>query len=168
MRRASGPLFTVKTLPSPLEQHIDSQVVTAQLRSRYYYAQFIIYRPFVFKALHFPEQMSNEDRHLAARCLQSGLLWPIAMSPCKDRKRLLPVLFAWTSNFLSILLIFRMITVSPMLDQIAREFLDPIEVEGTVMLLLEWIRDMAQVEGVARWSWSVLRELYHDVPGVLD
>lgn len=93
-RRPSMPLFTVTKESMRNEQSFSAilDILTAQLRSRYYYARFMIYRPFIFKALHYSELMSPEDRQLAGRCLQSALLWPIAMSTCKDRKRLVPVL----------------------------------------------------------------------------
>lgn len=164
------PLFTVTKESMRNEQSFSAilDILTAQLRSRYYYARFMIYRPFIFKALHYSELMSPEDRQLAGRCLQSALLWPIAMSTCKDRKRLVPVLFAWTQNFLGVLLILRMITVNDCMGQIARDYLDANEIKDTVLLLLNWMRDMKQVDGIAEWSWNILAAMYNEVPGVME
>lgn len=38
----------------PIGHKYNLDVVTGQLRTRFYYARFIMYRPFVYKALHFP------------------------------------------------------------------------------------------------------------------
>jgi len=90
------------------------------------------------------------------------------MSTCKDRKRLVPVLFAWTQNFLGVLLILRMITVNDCMGQIARDYLDANEIKDTVLLLLNWMRDMKQVDGIAEWSWNILAAMYNEVPGVME
>ncbi|KAF2497843.1 hypothetical protein BU16DRAFT_326546 [Lophium mytilinum] len=140
-------------------------IITAQLRSRYYYAEFMVYRAFVFKALHHPNSMTHEDKEMAARCLKSALLWPISMWPCKNRKRLVPVLFAWTQNFIGVLLVLRMLTVNECLHDIMEHYLDQGEVEQTVMLLLDWMRDVKQIDGIADWSWTFLEKLYDDVVG---
>ncbi|OCL05195.1 hypothetical protein AOQ84DRAFT_299382 [Glonium stellatum] len=169
-RRPSVPLFTLAEEQVPSEQSTGAilDILTAQLRSRYYYARFMIYRPFVFKALHYPEHMSPEDRQLAGCCLQAALLWPIAMAPCKDRKRLVPVLFAWTQNFLGVLLILRMITINECMDQIAQTYLDANEIKDTVLILLDWMKDMKQVDGIAEWSWNILEQMYSEVPGIME
>jgi hypothetical protein len=49
-------------------------IQVAFLRSRYYYARYMAYRPFVYKALHFPEQMTQEDAEGVAECLRVSYL----------------------------------------------------------------------------------------------
>ncbi|KAK4551249.1 hypothetical protein LTR86_011270, partial [Recurvomyces mirabilis] len=34
------------------------------------------------------------------------------------------------------------------------------EIESTIGLLLEWMRDVKQVDGIAEWSWGILEPLY--------
>jgi hypothetical protein len=136
---------------------------TAQLRSRYYYSKFMLYRPYVYKVLHFPDQLSEEDEHYASVCLQASLLWPISMDPHKGRKRLIPYLFAWTQNFFGILLILRMTTENRILRNIVNKYNLPAEIDQTVLLLLDWFRDMRQVDGIAEWAWRILDRLYADV-----
>lgn len=138
------------------------EISTAQLRSRYYYARFMMYRPFVYKAMHFPELMTAADAGYAGACLQAAMLWPICMSPCRDRKRLLPVLFSWTQNFLGVLLILRMTMEHPVLMRIREQYCDEEEFRLTVLLLLDWIIDMKQMEGIGAWGWKVLKQLYPD------
>lgn len=42
----------------------------ALLRTRYYYAKYMVHRPYIYKALHFPEQMTAEDAEGVAVCLR--------------------------------------------------------------------------------------------------
>jgi hypothetical protein len=149
--------------PSSTAADSPVELGSSHLKSRYYYARFMIFRPFVYKALHFPTQMSEEDRHYTALCLQACMLWPIAMDPPRMRKRLIPYLFAWTQNFLGVLLILRMTTKNRMLRSIADRNLDGGDVQKTILLLLDWFRDMRQVDGMAEWSWTIFSRLYTDV-----
>lgn len=159
-----GPMFSFGETPRTAHELGGSlAMAAAQLRSRYYYTRFMILRPFVFKALHFPQQMSDEDAEYTGQCLQACLLWPISMNPPKDRKRLIPYLFAWTQNFLGILLILRMVTENDALRKIAERYLDYDEVSQTVHLLLDWFQDMRQIDGIAEWAWGILSHLYSDV-----
>jgi hypothetical protein len=124
----------------------------------------MIYRPLVYKALHFPAQMSEEDILYAAECLKACMLWPISMDPPRMRKRLIPYLFAWSQNFLGVLLILRMTSQNRMLREIAERHLNVVDVEKTVELLLDWFRDMRQIDGMAEWSWNILSKLYNVPP----
>lgn len=139
-------------------------ILIAQLRSRYYCAMFLSYRPFVYKALHFPRHLTAEERACAGRCLQSMLLWPISLAPCKDQKRLIPSLFAWTQHFFGILILLRLIWTNPTLQDIASEYLDFEQVKATVELLMEWMADVKQIDGLADWAWPVLESLWQNFP----
>lgn len=57
------------------------------------------------------------------------------MDPSKGRKRLVPYLFAWTQNFLGILLMLHLTAMNATLRTIAEEYLDPSEIEQRVYLL---------------------------------
>ncbi|KAI9659288.1 MAG: hypothetical protein M1821_001546 [Bathelium mastoideum] len=145
-------------------------IATAQLRTRYYYARFMIHRPFVYKALHFPHLVNKQDIECIVTCLESALGWPIIMYPPKAKKRLVPFFFAWTQNFMGILLILRMSLENNLLGRISRERISQEKVEETVRLMLDWIRDAKQVDAVAVWCWNIVRPLYPDLllPGELN
>lgn len=66
-------LFTadLDSQPRNLPYLYDIQV--ALLRTRYYYAKYMVHRPFVYKALHFPDQMTQEDAEGVASCLKVSL-----------------------------------------------------------------------------------------------
>lgn len=161
--RPQQPLFSITPSCVSDTTSIHLSMVVAQLRTRYYYTKFIIYRSFVYKALHLPEMMTDKDRQGATKCLQAAMLWPISMYPCCERKRLTPVLFAWTQNFLGVLIVLRMIQDSPALRDIAMRNIDENEYNQTVRLLLHWMTDIKLIDGIADWGWRILRHLYPSV-----
>lgn len=67
----SPKLFSLpsqQSLPSVLPYVYDIQV--ALLRTRYYYAKYMVYRPYIYKALHFPDQVTDKDAQAIAICLK--------------------------------------------------------------------------------------------------
>jgi len=68
--RSQPPLFSTNLDMEPLQYQYLYDIQVALLRSRYYYARYIVYRPLVYKALHFPEQMSQMDAEGVAECLR--------------------------------------------------------------------------------------------------
>lgn len=159
-RRPNEPLFCPDQGPVPIGHKYNVDLVTAQLRTRFYYARYMMYRPFIYKALHFPELMTPDDAKCAGLAIQSALLWPLSMAPPKNKKRLVPHLFAWTQNFMGILLVLRMATENECLERICAEHVNRDDIQKTVQLMLEWIRDVKQVDGIADWSWRILEPLF--------
>lgn len=119
-----------------------------------------MYRPFVYKALHFPELMSEDDETCCALAIKSACSWSILMAPPKDKKRLVPHLFAWTQNFLGVLLILRMTTENDYLGQICQSQVNEGEIQTAASLMLDWIKDVKQLCGIADWAWGILQPLY--------
>jgi hypothetical protein len=64
------PLFSPDLNSEPMHYPYLYDIQTALLRSRYYYAKWMATRPFIYKALHYPEQMTEEDAQGAAECLR--------------------------------------------------------------------------------------------------
>lgn len=156
------PLFINEQGIGPINHKYSLDIVTAQLRTRFYYARFMLYRPFIYKALHFPELMTADDANCCALAIQSACLWPLAMAPPKNKKRLVPHLFTWTQNFLGILLILQMTMENECLDSICEERVSREDRRRTASAMLEWLRDIKQVDGVAEWSWRILEPLYEN------
>lgn len=63
------PLFYVDLDSEPVHYPYAYDIQVALLRTRFYYAKYMVYRPFVYKALHTPDQMTTEDAQGAAECL---------------------------------------------------------------------------------------------------
>ena len=66
----SGRFFSDDLDSPPVTYPFAYDIQVALLRTRYYYAKYVSHRPFVYKALHFPNQMSREDAEGAAVCLR--------------------------------------------------------------------------------------------------
>lgn len=159
-RRPREPLFSPDQGSVPIDHKHNLDVATAQLRTRFYYARFMMFRPFIYKALHFPELMTTDDTSYCALAIQATCLWPLSMAPPKDKKRLVPHLFAWTQNFMGILLILRMARENTLLRQICDERVSEQNLQQTIALMLDWIRDAKQVDGTAEWSWNIVEPLF--------
>jgi hypothetical protein len=159
-RRPNEPLFSPNQGSVPIGHRYNLDIVTAQLRTRFCYARFMVYRPFVYMALHFPELMTADDATCCGLAIQSCCMWPVSMAPPKNKKRLVPHLFTWTQNFMSILLILRMTQENGVLRQICEEHVDLDDTKRTVALMLDWMRDVKQVDGIADWSWRILEPMF--------
>lgn len=168
-RPTATPPVTSVTFTPDLNSHpvaypyaMDIQV--ALLRTRYYTTRLLLYRPFLYKALHYPDQMNNEDAEGVANCLSTCLLWPITMSPACTRKVLIPCLFFWTQNILGALIILHLSEKVPILARIRASGICGTSFEAdareTVRLGLEWIDDLREVDSEAEWAWDVAKGIF--------
>ncbi|KAF3067022.1 hypothetical protein GL218_08823 [Daldinia childiae] len=138
-------------------------IQTASLRTRYYYVKYLIHRPFIFKALHHPEQMTRDDAEGVVECLKAMLKWPIAMSPTCFHKRLIPCLFFWSQNLLGILLILHLTQQVPILMRIRGSLMGTKfdqDANETAVLCIDWIRDLKDTDATALWCWEILKGIY--------
>ncbi|KAF2456326.1 hypothetical protein BDY21DRAFT_372456 [Lineolata rhizophorae] len=158
--RPSQLLFLEKGYGSSKVLPYSLDMFTAQLRTRYYYTDFMIHRPFVYKCLHFPNNLLPGDQEAAARCLRSAMEWPIAMAPIRDRKRLIPFSFVWTQNFLGILIIVRMAIDNPTLNPLLTRLHTDDTVNRNILRLLDWMEDMAGIDSVAKWGWKIVANMF--------
>ncbi|KUJ22379.1 uncharacterized protein LY89DRAFT_575731 [Mollisia scopiformis] len=159
-----APLFTADSSVEPIHYPYVYDVQVALLRTRYYYAKYIVYRPFVYKALHFPELMTTEDAQGVAECLRSCLKWPLLLSPTSRRKRLIPYLFCWNQHFLGILIILNITQHNPMLRDIRAQFCGSrfeAEIGESVDLMIDWIRDSRICDPIADWCYKILQPIYN-------
>jgi hypothetical protein len=136
----------------------NEDVVTAQLRCRFYYCQLMLFRPFLYKALHVPDQATKQDLEYATRCLQSCILWPMCMNPLRNKKRLLPNTYVWTQSFVMILLILKLAEKCPFFTRFWEE--NKTKVDETVRSMLAWLEDMRQVDAMSAWGSEILEPLY--------
>ncbi|KAH8602747.1 hypothetical protein B0O99DRAFT_498383 [Bisporella sp. PMI_857] len=157
------PLFTSDLSADYIRYPYVYDVQVALLRTRYYYAKYMLYRPYVYKALHFPNTMAREDYDGAAECLRCCLKWPLALSPASRRKRMIPYLFCWSQNFLSILIIIHLTTHNEVLRNIRTQLCGPrfeSEIGATVDTMIDWIRDLKSSDPISLWCWKILKGIY--------
>ncbi|TLS24638.1 hypothetical protein PpBr36_08825, partial [Pyricularia pennisetigena] len=160
----SGFMFTTDLDVAPVTYPYNLDIMTAVLRSRYYYIKLVIHRPYVYKALVNPEQMTGEEAEGAAECLRACLKWPVSMSPTHAHKRLIPCLFFWTQNMLGILILLHLSQSTPMLSRIRSTLCGEsfeLEASETVGLYLDWLRDLKSVDAAAAWAWAIVRAIYN-------
>ncbi|KAH8815239.1 hypothetical protein F5884DRAFT_169964 [Xylogone sp. PMI_703] len=158
------PMFFLDIDAEPLQYLYVYDIQVALLRTRYYFAKYMAHLPFIYKALHYPEDTTQEDAENVAECLRSCIKWPLLLSPVSRHKRLIPYLFSWSQCFLGILLIFHVTKHNPMLFDIRTRLCGPsfeIEVASTTALMVDWIRDLKGIDAVAEWCWRILQGVYH-------
>ena len=141
-----------------------AEILAVELRARFYYARFILGRPFIFKALHFSELMDDQDTEYCASALHAACLWPTALAPVRHKKRLLPHLFTWTQSFIALLTVLWISRRHDTLRAICDERLGEERVEEVAKEMLHWIRDVKQIDGIAAWSWNFLRPMFLGEP----
>jgi len=161
----TGPplMFTTNLddVPAHYPYGLDIQVAT--LRSRYYYTKYLVHRPFIYKALHYPDDMTYDDAVGAAECLKACLKWPVAMSPTSRRKRLVPTLFCFTQSLFGVLVVLYLSTTVPSLKRIRTTLCGErfeMDAGDTVSLYLDWLKDLKVVDCATSWQWDVVRALY--------
>jgi hypothetical protein len=64
------PLFLTDLDKEPIQYPFIYDIQVALLRTRYYQAKYMVYRPLVYKALHLPEQITRGDTEGVAECLR--------------------------------------------------------------------------------------------------
>lgn len=154
------PLFSADkgTVSTSYRDNID--ILTAELRTRFYYARHMLYRPFVYKVLHFPELTSTDDGNCCVLAVQAACLWPVFMAPARDKKRLVPHMFTWTNSSIGVLLILRMIRVNEKLRGVCEGRVSEQELDETAALILNWLEDIRQIDATAQWAWTVFEPMF--------
>jgi hypothetical protein len=138
----------------------NADVMIAELRARYYSARFTLLSPFLYRALHRPDLLSPDDLRHCCSALQSTFFWPMAVSPVKDQKRLVPHHFTWTQNAITILCVVAVLRENEIFQKICQTHLDLRSLRSSVALQLCWLEDLEKVDGIARWAWQLLRPLF--------
>lgn len=155
------PFFSIEQGSTPIEYAYNFDIVAAQLRTRFFYAQFMIYRPFIYKALHLPDSMTVEDRRYCVLAIKSVCEWPFILSPPKDKKRLTPHTWVWPQHFMGILLILDLCSKNEYLRHTVEcGLVEQWKINRTIQLMQEWIQDAAQIDGVARRSWDIVKSIF--------
>lgn len=156
-------MFTTDLNAPPVPYRYAMDIQVALMRTRYYHTKHFIHRPFLYKALHHPDQMAPGDAEGVAACLRACLRWPLTMSPVCTRKRLIPSVFFWTQNLLGVLIILYLSEKVPLLYSIRTTLCGEnfeFEAKETVALAVEWIRDLKEADAAAERAWDVVKKLY--------
>jgi hypothetical protein len=152
-KRPHSSFFSCFQSAQPEIVDLNVDIAVAHLRTCFYQAQFLIYRPFVYKAFHHRSQVTATDRRLCAFAISAACLWPISLSPPNSKKHLVPHLFSWTQNFLGLLLILETCRKDGYMRKICQE--DNITeglFEVSISSMKAWLEDVSQADGIAEWG----------------
>jgi hypothetical protein len=128
-------------------------IAVAYLRTCFYQARFLIYRPFVYKAFHDRSQMTTTDRSRFALAINAACSWPTTLSPPNNKKHLIPHHFSWTQNFLATLLVLQVCQGDGYLSRICRENeVTETLIENSIISMKAWLEDVSQADGIAEWA----------------
>lgn len=160
-----APMFAfILATPPPVSYPYAMDIQVALLRSRYYVTKHLIHRPYLYKALHHPDKMTQQDATGLATCLRACLRWPIIMAPACGRKRLVPCILFWTQNLLGVLLVLWMSERVEVMRRVRQSGLcgERFEEEAgeTVRGAVAWLRDLSAVDGKAEEVWEVVKVIY--------
>jgi hypothetical protein len=130
--------------PSPAQV-----IAKAMLKSRYLVAKFHIGRPFLYKALHAPQHMTDSEYSEVREGLKGGMYWPAIMGLCTQMTSALPVKFGWLSQCFGQVLLFHAVARSP-----------DVKLKATLPEgWRDWVAGMVQfIEGSAKDSPGIAKD----------
>lgn len=108
-------------------------------------------------------------------------MWPLAFSAFRLQRRLVPHLYEYThtwvmghsnrveSNvliidprFFGILILLHTCSLNSILGPLIQNSPVAYEIETSIGLYIDWIRDMKVVHPVAKWAWHLVKVIYKD------
>ncbi|PWY79219.1 C6 finger domain protein [Aspergillus heteromorphus CBS 117.55] len=131
-------------------------VSEAMLRGRYMIANFHIGRPYLYKALHIPASLTDNDLDQIRRGLLNAMNWPIVLGIFRRMKSCIPLKFAFCSQFFGQILLFYCISHSP--DARLQETL-PAGWEQWNQEMLRFLEDCAQFSPAVAKDLELLQSL---------
>lgn len=135
-------------------------LVQAHLRVRFYNARYLLNRPFIYKALHKPQLMTDNDKEQCKISVESACLWPLSLKPPKDKRHILPHLFAWTQSFASLTLVIRACCDLGTFEELGGETGKMrANAEHSSAVMIEWLEDVRREDYIADWALTNLGPL---------
>lgn len=165
----NDPRNTVTPLDPALVGMLDFKItLNASLRTRFKYAEYIIWRPFIFKVMHSPQSPSSNDIERCRKAFEACTLWPLTFPIFHSQRRLIPHIYEYTHTFFGILLLLHTCSLNQFLAPLLHLVPAASVHELSIDLYLAWMRDMKVVHPLARWCWELLRLVYTDHKLVKD
>ncbi|PQE30552.1 hypothetical protein CJF32_00010066 [Rutstroemia sp. NJR-2017a WRK4] len=142
--------------------------LNATLRTRYKYAEYIIWRPIIFRVLHSPQDPAWHDVECCRKAFKACTLWPLTFATFNSQRRLVPHIYEYTHTFFGILLLMHVCSFNQFLGPLLHS-MEGVSAPGvSISLYLAWMRDMKVVHPLARWCWQFLKVIYKDHELVKD
>jgi hypothetical protein len=132
---------------------LNVDIAVAHLRTCFYQARFLIYRPYVYKAFHHRSQVTATDRRLCAFATSAACLWPMSLSPPNSEKHLVPHIFSWTQKYLGLLLMLETCRKDGYMREICQEGnITEDLIEVSISSMKTWLEDVSQADGIGEWG----------------
>ncbi|OQD74291.1 hypothetical protein PENDEC_c011G06209 [Penicillium decumbens] len=158
----SASPIPISPRPDPTRPISPAVAVTdAMLRGRYMIAKFHIGRPYLYKALLIPNQLTDDDLEQIKTGLQNAMDWPVIQGIFRKMKSCIPIKFAFCSQFFGQVLLFYCIAHSP--SPRVRETL-PAGWERWNEEMVRFLEDCARQSPAVAQDLELLRSLWlgHD------
>lgn len=136
------------------------ELIKAMLQSRYYHAQGTLHLVSVYRAIHHEQPISADNAGGFVAAIRRACDLSYAMEPLKDKKRLVPHQFTWIQSFTGALLILRVVSDNSQLRALCQGAIPDGQIQRAESIMLAWLRDMIQIDGIAKWSWQILEPVY--------
>ncbi|KAH0436829.1 hypothetical protein CcaCcLH18_04155 [Colletotrichum camelliae] len=158
----------------PTQSASPTAILQALLRTRLSYLRCLLYRPYIYRVVH-SDKLSSQDLVGAEEYLRECVCWPIIMVPICHSKRLLHGLYFWSHNLMGILIILRLAITHPRLQAVClsigkkdkEEFKRPgawnAQARQTIFLCIQWFKSLVDIDGDARWCWSIIQGIYPEL-----
>lgn len=145
---------------SPRPESPAHALAEALLRSRYQVAKFHIGRPYLYKALHNPTTLTDDDLKACRECLENGMYWPMVTIRKSVRSCLL-LPFGWCCQLFGQLILFYCVSTSP--DQRLRNTL-PLGWEHWYHEMVEMLAYGAQHSPAVAKDLELIQLLHFPLP----
>ncbi|KAL1304254.1 hypothetical protein AAFC00_000669 [Neodothiora populina] len=132
-----------------------------QLRSRYHYTRFMLFRPSIYKVLQMSQLADADVEKLCGEALREACALPMTMAFFSNKKRLMPQLYVWTQVFMSMLLILAYTDQDENLKGIADVEVDRNNMQQSVDIMISWMAEMRHIDATAEWSWNIIRKMQY-------
>lgn len=136
------------------------ELIKTMLQARYYHAQGSLHLVSVYQAIHHEQSISADNAGGFVAAIRSACDLSYAMEPLNGKKRLVPHQFTWIQSFTGALLILRVVSENSRLHALCEGALPAGYIQRAESIMLEWLRDMIQIDGIAKWSWQILEPVY--------
>lgn len=132
------------------------ELIKVMLQARYYHAEGTLHLVSVYRAIHHERPVSPDHTGGFVAAIRSACHLSFAIEPLRGKKRLVPHQFTWIQSFTGALLILRVVSDNPQLRALCQGGVPERQIQRAESIMLEWVRDMIQIDGIAKWSWQIL------------
>lgn len=158
--QAQSPQGSTQRGTKAINSESGLELIKAMLQARYYHAQGTLHLVSVYRAIHHEQPISADNAGGFVAAIRSACDLSFAIEPLRGKKRLVPHQFTWIQSFTGSLLILRVVSDNSQLRALCQGAMPEGQIQRAESIMLGWLRDMIQIDGIAKWSWQILEPVY--------